>query len=374
MVNMNNLFIINRKKNIENIDSINDINKKIDKNNKSEWDFLHTKDRKIHELIYNVKVVKNIPKEELFLLWKYLVDQLIIISKQLIVFQESKINHIISKRWNLINKELNKTIHKYIKKIINFKKYNNDIELKNNSIIELKSVSKIYSTPAINTKVLDNVSLHIDEGDFVVILGPSGSGKTSLMNLISGIDQPTYGSINVAGFNLQKLSNSSLTNFRQVIIGYIFQRYGLLPNLTVFENVAMGSFLGENLSKSKSKLLSSRILASDEKNINDILDWVDMLNCKDKYPYELSGGQKQRTSIARTIAKLPKIIFGDEPTAAVDEQMSSSIVDLFCKINKVYKTTIIIITHDEKIALHANRVIYVKDGNIEKVVLNKKKG
>lgn len=363
---MNNIFKINKKDNVENINVT-------DKSNKNEWNFLHTKYKKIHELIYYVKIAKNISKKELFLLWIVLVDELSIINKELIKFQETKINNTVSKRWNAINKEINKIIHKYIKKIISHKKYNKDIELANGNIIQLKNISKIYSTPSINTKVLDNVSLHIEEGDFVVILGPSGSGKTSLMNIISGIDQPTYGSVNVAGFNLPQLSNSSLTNFRQVVIGYIFQRYGLLPNLTVFENVAMGSFLGDNLSKSKSKLLSSRILASDEKNINNILEWVDMLNCKDKYPYELSGGQKQRTSIARTIAKLPQIIFGDEPTAAVDEQMSSSIIDLFSKINKVYKTTIIIITHDEKIAMHANRVIHVKDGNIEKIVVSKKK-
>lgn len=371
---MDIMIRLNRKKNINDIVIGNDKNKGVSKNNKDEWNFLHTKYNEIHKLRYKVRSTKNLSKYELFLLQKDLVDQLIIFSKELIVFQESKINNVVSWRWNRINKELNKILYKYIKKIISHKEYNKDIELQNGNIIELNNVSKIYSTPSINTKVLDNVSLHICEGDFVVVLGPSGSGKTSMMNIISGIDQPTYGSVNVAGFNLQKLSNSALTNFRQEIIGYIFQRYGLLPNLTVFENVAMGSFLGENLSKSKSKLLSSRILASDEKNINDILEWVDMINCKDKYPYELSGGQKQRTSIARTIAKIPKIIFGDEPTAAVDEQMSSSIIDLFCKINKEYKTTIIMITHDEKVALHANRVIHVKDGRIEKVVMKERNG
>ncbi|MEG2245475.1 MAG: ABC transporter ATP-binding protein [Malacoplasma sp.] len=350
----------------------------VEKNNsKNNWNFLHSKSREVSGIIFDNKIdsytAKRSEREKLDTLINF-VSKLIIINKELVDFQETKIDNNTSRRWHTIYKKVNTLLNKSIKKITKYKKYNENIELVSPNVIEIKNISKIYSTTSINTKVLNNVSLNIVEGDFVVILGPSGSGKTSLMNILSGIDQPTYGSINVAGFNLHELSNSELTNFRQVVIGYIFQRYGLLPNLTVFENVAMGSFLGHELAKSKSRILSSRILPADEKKIFDILNLVEMFNCKDKYPYELSGGQKQRTSIARTIAKSPRIIFGDEPTAAVDEEMSSSIIDLFCKINREYKTTIIIITHDARIASYANRVIYVKDGSIEKIVVKNKKG
>ncbi|BAC44347.1 glutamine transport ATP-binding protein [Malacoplasma penetrans HF-2] len=262
-----------------------------------------------------------------------------------------------------------------------------------NLILKINNVSKYYSSKKMAIRVLQNINLEINNGDFVVFLGPSGSGKTTLMNLISGIDRPTTGNLWVNNYRLEEMDEKKLTIFRRNNIGYVFQRYGLLPNLTVLENVLMGSYLG----KSSNSFLDNRIykntsyskeelkkLNKDEKEknnlnrkeelakIENILKGLELFEFKDKYPYELSGGQKQRTSIARTIAKNPKIIFGDEPTGAVDSEMSGQIVKLFQKINEELKTTIIIITHDETIANYANKVFYILDGKLNRTVVKKK--
>lgn len=269
-----------------------------------------------------------------------------------------------------------KTIFNLIRKLEKIKLKRQFSALPNDLVIQLTGVYKYYSSPTMTTMILKNIDLIVKKGDFVVILGPSGSGKTTLMNLISGIDKPTYGEVNVAGFELHNLSNNNLTAFRKDVIGYVFQRYGLLPNLTVFENVLMGSYLGKDTYSEQKfkedidKNIDAKNFYSGKQNeiISKIIDTVGLTEQTNKYPYELSGGQKQRTSIARTIAKNPLIIFGDEPTAAVDEKMSKSIIDSFVRINDVLKTTIVMITHDERIANYANRVIYLLDGVINKVV------
>lgn len=273
-------------------------------------------------------------------------------------------------------KKLYKNIFKHIRKLEKIKLKRQFSALPDDLIIELNGVCKYYSSPTMTTRILKDVDLVVKKGDFVVILGPSGSGKTTLMNLISGIDKPTYGEVNVAGFELHNLNNKSLTSFRKDVIGYVFQRYGLLPNLTVFENVLMGSYLGKDTySEQKfkediNKNDDARNFYSGKENeiILKIIEAVGLTEQINKYPYELSGGQKQRTSIARTIAKNPLIIFGDEPTAAVDEKMSKAIIDSFVRINDVLKTTIVMITHDERIANFANKVVYLLDGSINKVV------
>ena len=243
-------------------------------------------------------------------------------------------------------------------------------------IVSLKNVSKFYSSPKMVTRILDNVSLDINERDFVVILGPSGSGKTTLMNLISGIDKTTFGSVRVFSYYLDTLKQKELTSFRKDLIGYVFQRYGLLPNLNVRENIIMGQFLGKkdffwkkkNSKRIEIEKIQEFSMKKDKSQIDSILNMLGLTEIQDKYPYELSGGQKQRVSIARTIAKNPKIIFGDEPTAAVDEDMSKNIIETFSKINKELGTTIIMITHDEKISYYANKVVYILDGKIDRII------
>jgi putative ABC transport system ATP-binding protein len=207
------------------------------------------------------------------------------------------------------------------------------------------------------TKVLSNVNLQIKKGEFVVILGPSGSGKTTLLNIISGMDNATFGDTIVAGENLIDYSASKLTLFRRNNIGYVFQQYGLLPNLTVKENIE----IGQNLQENKSKIIP----------IDEILKAIGLETQSRKYPNELSGGQQQRVSIARSVAKNPNILFGDEPTGAIDEEMSKNIMNLFVEINKKYHTTIIIVTHNPILAEIATMVINVANGAISNIKINK---
>lgn len=224
------------------------------------------------------------------------------------------------------------------------------------NIIELKNVTKFYTNGYVVTQILKGVNLNIKKGDFVVILGPSGSGKTTLMNIISGLDRATEGSTNVCGSNLINLKDSELTKFRQINVGYVFQQYGLLPNLTVKENVEIGA----DLQIDKSKKLDPE----------EVLKSFDMLEHKNKFPHQLSGGQQQRVSIARAFAKNPTILFGDEPTGAIDEEMSKLVMKEFVNINKKHKTTVIIVTHNPIFEGLGTLVIKFKDGMVSSATRN----
>lgn len=231
------------------------------------------------------------------------------------------------------------------------------IEFKNpENIIELNNVVKYYTNGYVVTQILKGINLEIKKGDFVIILGPSGSGKTTLMNIISGLDRASDGVTNVCGTDLINLNDNELTNFRKENIGYVFQQYGLLPNLTVKENVEIGA----NLQTDKSKKL----------NVDDILESVDMLQHKDKFPHQLSGGQQQRVSIARAFAKNPTLLFGDEPTGAIDEEMSKMVINEFININKKFGTTVIIVTHNRIFEGLATLLIKIRDGNIVSLTRN----
>jgi putative ABC transport system ATP-binding protein len=222
--------------------------------------------------------------------------------------------------------------------------------------IDLKNVVKYYSNGAIALKVLKGIDLQINYGEFVVILGPSGSGKTTLLNIISGMDKATYGRTMIAGVDLINKNSSQLTKFRKEKLGYIFQQYGLLPNLTVRENVEIGG----NLQKDKSKRM----------DIDELLRTIGIFEHSSNFPHQLSGGQQQRVSIARSMAKNPTLIFGDEPTGAIDEEMSKHIMQLFVDINKKFKTTVIIVTHNPILAGLATTVIKVNNGKIADVIKN----
>lgn len=224
------------------------------------------------------------------------------------------------------------------------------------NIIEFSNVVKYYTNGYIVTQILKGVDLEIKKGDFVIILGPSGSGKTTLMNIISGLDRASDGVTNVCGTNLINLNDNELTKFRKENIGYVFQQYGLLPNLTVKENVEIGA----NLQTDKSKKL----------DVDEILQSVDMLQHKDKFPHQLSGGQQQRVSIARAFAKNPTILFGDEPTGAIDEEMSKMVINEFININKKFGTTVIIVTHNRIFEDLATLLIKIRDGNIVSLTRN----
>lgn len=223
-------------------------------------------------------------------------------------------------------------------------------------VIELSEVKKSYMTRELETSVLKGVNLKFEKGDFIVILGPSGSGKTTLLNIISGLDKATEGDVFVIGHNLSLLKDRDLTKFRRDNVGFIFQQYNLLTNLTAKENAEVG----ENLARHKNKGMT----------IDDIFETIDMIEQMNKYPHQMSGGQQQRVSIARALAKNPDILFGDEPTGALDEEMGRKVLEILVDVNKKYKTTVIIVTHNPNIADIANTTIHVRNGLIDEIKHN----
>lgn len=214
-------------------------------------------------------------------------------------------------------------------------------------MIKITDLSKVYKVGDIETYALKNVELTIDQGEIVVLLGPSGSGKSTLLNLMSGLDKPTSGEVQIEDTILSNLTVKELTRFRRENSGFIFQQYNLLPSLTVEENIHLG-----------------KQLSSDTYELNDILSFVSLEKHINKYPFQLSGGEQQRVSIARAIIKKPSILFCDEPTGALDEKTSKDVLSLIQKLNKEYKTTIVLITHNPFIALIADKVITLNSGNI----------
>lgn len=218
------------------------------------------------------------------------------------------------------------------------------------SIIELKNVSKIYQNGAHEQKALDDVTLAIDEGKFVVILGPSGAGKSTLLNVLGGLDTLSLGNIIVDGLDISRLNKNELAKYRANKVGFVFQFYNLIPTLTVLENVDLVKEIADNPLDSKK-----------------ILDSVGLLDHLNQFPSELSGGEQQRVSIARAIAKNPKILLCDEPTGALDSKSGVMVLKLLLSLAREYGKTIIIVTHNQNIAKMADMVVYVKNGKIDDI-------
>ncbi|QHQ63244.1 ATP-binding cassette domain-containing protein [Anaerocolumna sedimenticola] len=219
--------------------------------------------------------------------------------------------------------------------------------------IYISGLKKSYMSGEVKTEVLKGIEMQLEKGEVGVILGPSGSGKSTLMNILGGIDRCDSGKVLVDGVEINKLNENQLTDFRREDIGFIFQFYNLVPNLTVGENIEVVS----NISKSPF-------------NIDEVLKAVEMQDKKHRFPRELSGGEQQRVSIARAIVKNPKLLLCDEPTGALDFQTSRSILKLLQKVNKEFGTTILMITHNAAIAAMANRVFKVRSGEIVETVVN----
>lgn len=219
-------------------------------------------------------------------------------------------------------------------------------------MIKVKEISKYYGNGESRFQVLKNISFNIQEGDFIVILGASGSGKSTLLNVISGLERPDSGSILYNENDISMLSDSRLTEFRRENVGFIFQQYYLLPNMNVLKNVKMGADLAEN---------------SDYKKIIEAVGLGDKLN---KYPDELSGGEQQRVSIARALAKEPKVLFLDEPTGALDEQTGRQVLDYIIRLQNELGFTIVMVTHNQNIAETAKTVIKMNSGKISDVYTN----
>ncbi|MCX7747764.1 MAG: ABC transporter ATP-binding protein [Clostridia bacterium] len=213
--------------------------------------------------------------------------------------------------------------------------------------LQVKNVEKIYKTGEVTFKALKGASMSVDKGQTAVILGPSGSGKSTLLNVIGGIDLVDGGSVTVDKLDITKLNDNQLTDYRRDSIGFIFQFYNLIPNLTVSENVEVA----QNISKNPLE-------------VDEILEAVGMCDMKNRFPRELSGGQQQRVSIARALVKNPKLLLCDEPTGALDYTTSKEILKLIGEVNRKFNTTILIITHNNAIASMAHRIIRIRSGEI----------
>ena len=212
--------------------------------------------------------------------------------------------------------------------------------------VEFKDVKKIYKTGEVEIHALRDVNFEIEKGEFCVLLGPSGSGKSTLLNIIGGIDVADEGSIIIEGEQLEDMTEKKLSLYRRKHLGYIFQMYNLIPNLTVRENIEVGAYL------------SDRSLDVDE-----LMRTLEIYEHRNKLPNQISGGQQQRTAIGRAIVKNPDILLCDEPTGALDSGSTDELLRLFAAINRAGQT-ILMVTHSVKAASRAGRVLFIKDGQV----------
>lgn len=223
------------------------------------------------------------------------------------------------------------------------------------NIIELKGVAKYYEMGDNLVKALDNAEIEIEEGDFVAIMGPSGSGKSTAMNLVGSLDLPTKGSIYLTEKDISYLSESELAQIRGKEIGFIFQSFNLIPNLTAKENIML-PMLFQNIEKSERELKAEKLLKQ-----------VELEDRMDHYPNQLSGGQQQRVAIARALANDPKMILADEPTGNLDSKTEEKVMSFLDSLNKEGKT-IVMVTHEPHLAQkYAKTIYWLKDGKVEKV-------
>lgn len=219
-------------------------------------------------------------------------------------------------------------------------------------ILKVKNLSKVYGKGETAVKALDNVSLSVKKGEFLAIIGPSGSGKSTLMHLIGGVDRPTEGKVLIDGTDIYDLNESQLAIFRRRQIGLIYQFFNLLPVLTVEENITLPLLLDGH--------------QVDEKQFHSIVTALGLKDRLNHLPNELSGGQQQRVSIGRALINHPAILLADEPTGNLDSENSKEIIDLLKIFNRSFNQTLIMITHDERIALQADRIITIMDGRVLK--------
>ena len=222
--------------------------------------------------------------------------------------------------------------------------------------LEIRGIKKSFGTGDSRVNVLKGLDLNIEKGEFCVLLGPSGSGKSTLLNIIGGIDGEDEGSITIEGERLEDMTEKKLSLYRRKHLGYIFQMYNLIPNLTVRENIEVGAYLSEQ-----------------PLDVNELLHTLGLYEHQRKLPNQLSGGQQQRTAIGRAIVKNPDILLCDEPTGALDYHTSKEILKLIETVNQRYGNTIIMVTHNDAIKDMADRVVKLRDGMIRKNYRNEVK-
>ncbi len=218
------------------------------------------------------------------------------------------------------------------------------------AVVEARDITKTYSIGDRDIRVLENVSLTVSEGDFLVVAGSSGSGKTTLLSLLSGLDKPTSGRVLLENRDITDTAEDDLAPLRNEIIGFVFQAFHLVPSLTALENVMFPAELKHD-ARARAKAL-------------DLLRRVGMQSRSENFPHQLSGGEKQRVAICRAVINDPKIIFADEPTGNLDSENGRAVLDLMVEFQKERQTTLVLVTHSREIAKMADRVIVLKDGRI----------
>ena len=220
-------------------------------------------------------------------------------------------------------------------------------------LLEIRDIRKGFGQGGTRVEVLKGISLQAEKGEFVVLLGPSGSGKSTLLNIIGGIDSADGGDILIGGERMADMGEKALTRYRRKHLGYIFQMYNLIPNLTVRENIEVGAYLSDA-----------------PLDVDELLGILGLTEHQDKVPNQLSGGQQQRTAIGRAIVKNPDILLCDEPTGALDYSTSKEILKLIETVNQTYGNTIIMVTHNDALKAMADTVVQLRDGQIRKLTRN----
>ena len=225
-------------------------------------------------------------------------------------------------------------------------------------LIEIRDLKKIYKMGTEKVVALGGINLDIYEGEILCLLGTSGSGKSTLLNMVAGLDKPTSGTISIGGVHIEKLSESQVTKFRRLNVGFIFQSYNLIKNLSAMDNVSLG-LIFKGVPKKKRDELAK-----------DILEKVGLGERLHHKPNEMSGGQQQRVSIARAFVDAPKIIFADEPTGNLDTNTSFEVMNLMCEMARKNNQTLIIVTHDVETSIYADRIVDMRDGMITSIEEN----
>lgn len=222
----------------------------------------------------------------------------------------------------------------------------------NNIVLEVKNIIKYYGNQVSAVKAVDNISFTVERGEFLAVMGTSGSGKTTLLNMLSTIDTPSSGDIVYGGKNVSEMNENGRSDFRRDKLGFVFQQYNLLDNMTIEENIA----LPLNLRKVDHEKTSEETM----KVMNKL--GIESLSCK--FPNELSGGERQRVACARALITDPEIIMADEPTGALDSANSKKLMNLICSMNKEEKVSVLMVTHDPVVGSYADRILFLKDGQI----------
>lgn len=217
------------------------------------------------------------------------------------------------------------------------------------SYIEVKDITKVYKVGNVEISACAGVDFSINKGEFIVIVGPSGAGKTTVMNIIGGMDTPTSGSVTIDGKAITGMSDREMTTYRRDDVGFVFQSYNLIPNLTALENVELATQI-----------------CKDAKNPQMILEQVGLDKRMGNFPAQMSGGEQQRVAIARAIAKNPKLLLCDEPTGALDTETGQQVLRVLRDCSDIYNMTVVIITHNQTITQIADRVIEIKNGKVER--------